>query len=214
MKLSQLSANDLFAMTTDEKWIAVCEDVRDDGEAGDVALLLGTQPEEAIERAMAAAALYRAGRVKHIVASGGVKWAWAGEEISEADFMKRVMIEEGVPEEAILLDNMARTTVENMICGALVMSRELKLANVEHVIVVTSQYHMQRSMALAAALLPRKFILSRYPALACGGREAWLSIAANHKKLDASIALLKLLVDNGVVADVEFNYTPHACVAE
>ena len=59
-------------MSWEEKWNVAMENVRDDGQSGEVALLLGTWPEQTLGRAHAAAELYHAGRVKYIVPSGGV----------------------------------------------------------------------------------------------------------------------------------------------
>ena len=205
MKLSCVSQERIDAMTPNEKWELVCRGIGDDGETADLAILLGSRPERAIERALAAAELYRAGRVKAVLASGGVEWEYNGEMISEADLMKRVMIEAGVPEESILVDNEARTTVENMICSTLVINRTVKISRTESVIIVTSLFHMQRSLALAKALLPRKFKVSGYPSYPSVSREEWLENAGNLKMLDSSITLLKRLIDNRVVEDVEIN---------
>lgn len=205
MKLSNIDINDLLARSYEEKWNIVCGNVKDDGETADVAILLGSRPARAIERASAAAELYRAGRVKHVVASGGVKWEHDGEELSEAELMKRVMIAKGVPEEAIILDNEARTTVENMICSTLVINRTVKISKTDSVIIVTSQSHMRRSLALAKALLPRKFKISGYPSYPDKTKEEWLSDENNCKILDSCITLLKSLVDNRVVEDVDID---------
>lgn len=203
MKLSSIDLKTLLDMTPEQKWEFVSSDIKDDGKMGDVAILLGCCPEIAIERAKAAAALYFEGRVKCIVASGGVKWEHEGDMISEADLMARVMMENGVPESAIILDNEARTTKENMICGTLALNRTAGLQKIESVIIVTSLLHMQRSLALAKALLPRKYEISAYPSYHELGKEEWLSSEKNQKTLDSCIILLKGLVDDGFVDDIE-----------
>ena len=203
MKLSCVTQERIDAMTPNEKWELVCGGIKDDGETADLAILLGSRPVRAIERALAAAELYRAGRVKSILASGGVLWEYNGEMISEADLMKRIMIENGVPEEAILVDNEARTTVENMICSTLVINRTVKISRTESVIIVTSLSHMRRSIALAKALLPRKFKVSAYPSYPSVTTDEWLKNEGNVKMLDSSITLLRRLISNRVVEDVE-----------
>ncbi len=190
-------------MSPEKKWDFVCKDIKDDGKTGEVAILLGCWPEIAIERAKAAAKLYKAGRVNYIVASGGVKWEYCGEQISEADLMKRVLMEDGVPEDAILLDQEARTTKENMLCSALVLNRTIKFSNIDSVVIVTSQNHMLRSLALAKALLPRKFRISGFPSYPKETREEWLAIEKNRIGLDKCIQLLKGLVDDRIVEDID-----------
>ena len=203
MKLSCVNLKTLLDMTPEQKWDFVCSDIKDDGETGDVAILLGCWPEIAIERAKAAAELYHAGRVKYIVASGGVKWEYEGDMISEADLMAHIMIENGVPENAIILDNEARTTIENMICSTLALNRTAEFPKIKSVIIVTSVLHMQRSFALAKAFLPRKFQISRYPSYQELSKEEWLSIDKNRKTLNNCISLFKGLIDDGIVDDVE-----------
>lgn len=205
MKLSSMNLENLLSMTPEQKWDFVCGDIRDDGETADVALLLGCWPEIAIERAKAAADLYLAGRVKYIVASGGVKWDYNGEQISEANLMKRILMEGGVPEDAIILDNEARTTIENMICGTLALNRMKQFPSFKSIIIVTSENHMQRSLALAKAFLPRKFKISAYPSYHEISAENWLKLKKNHTIINLCISLLKGLVDDGIVEDIEID---------
>ena len=206
MKVSSIHLDMLKEMTPEQKWKFVCGDIKDEGETGQVAILLGCWPEGAIERAKAAAKLYRSGRVQYIVASGGVEWEYEGEQISEADLMARILMEEGVPEKAIILDKEARKTVENMICSTLVINRNLQLPNVDSVIIVTTVTHMQRSLALAKALLPRKFKISGYPSYPEESVEEWISVKENQDILDICITLLKGLVDNGIIEDMDVKW--------
>ena len=203
MKLSSMDLDRLLIMSPAEKWDFVCGALRDEGKSGEVALLLGTEPVEARRRAKTAAQLYLAGRVRYVIPSGGVLWNFEGEKLSEATWMTRILLEEGVPREAILADEIARTTVENMIGGSLVIARSLKIKNVRHLILVTSLFHMQRSLALAKALLPRKIEISVCPCLPEEGREAWLASEKNQTALDQAIRLLYGLVKNGVVEDFD-----------
>jgi len=206
MKVSSINLEMLKEMTPEQKWEFVCGDIKDEGESGQAAILLGCWPEIAIERAKAAAKLYHTGRVKYIVASGGVEWEYEGEQISEAALMARVMMEEGVPESAILLDKEARKTVENMICSTLVLNRTLQLPNIESVIIVTSVTHMQRALALAKALLPRKFKISGYPSYPEMSTKEWIAVEKNQEILDICITLLKGLVDNGIIEDMDVKW--------
>ena len=193
MKFSEISLEKLQELSYEQKWNIVCGNIRDDGCSGDVALLLGSRPAFAIDRAHTAAKLYLSGRVKHIVASGGVFWDYNGEKLTEAELMSRVLQKDGVPQSAIIIDNEARTTKENMICGTLAIHRALTFNKLEHVIIVTSQSHMLRSFALAKAFLPRKVSISRCP-----------YISDECRSLDGEIKLIKGIVDDRIVEDIEF----------
>ena len=203
MKITEAKKETLMALSPREKYDFVCGDIRDDGMSAPVALLLGGNPNNARNRALAAAELYRAGRVPYIIPSGGVKWDIDGEMISESHFMKRILMENGVPEEAIILENQATTTVENMIFGTLQIYRKLKFKNAPHVIIVTSEAHMKRSMALAKAIMPRALTFSAYPAFHNAPTDEWFESEANLKALDTEVRLLKDLADSGFIEDIE-----------
>ena len=201
MKLSKLTREEIALMPFEAKVNFVCGSIEDDGMSAPVAILLGGNPNNARPRALAAAELYRSGRVPFIVPSGGVEWDVDGEMISEANYMKRILTENGVPEEAVILENEARTTKENMIYATLQINRKLHFEKVDHVIIVTSRSHMKRSIALAKAFLPRKVTVSAYPAnheaVVAGMPESegkWIA-----KELD----LIKGLVDSRLVEDME-----------
>ncbi len=203
MKISEIEKKALLSMTPEQKYDFVCGDVRDDGMSAPVALLLGGNPNNALPRAKAAAELYRSGRVPFIVPSGGVEWNVGGEMISESHYMKRILMESGVPEEAIILENEARTTKENMIYGTLQINRKLRFEKVDHVIIVTAQWHMKRSIALAKAFLPRKVSISAYPALPEMTRAEQIASPEVIEFCTNEISLIKGLVDSGLVEDME-----------
>ena len=205
MKLSEISKEDLLALSAEQKWNFICSDIKDQGDSGEVALLLGTRPEGARERALAAAKLYNSGRVKYIVPSGGVCWAYEGNTISEAELMTKILIEEGVPEDVIIIENEAKTTRENMIYGTLQINRKNKFYGVDTVIIVTTLIHMKRSYALALAYLPRKVKISSYPSYPAQKKEEWLKSEENTKLLNNEISFIKSLVDNRIIDDMEVN---------
>ena len=201
MKLSELTRKEIAEMPFEKKVDFICGSIVDDGMSAPVAILLGGNPNNAHPRALAAAELYKSGRVSFIVPSGGVKWDFFGEQVSESNYMKRILIENGVPEDAIILENEARTTKENMIYATLQINRKIHWEKVDHVIIVTSRSHMKRSIALAKAFLPRKVTVSAYPAnheaVVAGMSESegkWIA-----KELD----LIKGLVDSRLVEDME-----------
>jgi len=204
MKLSELDVAKLYTLddATKEK-ILFC-DCPDDGGRGDVALLLGSNLRYVMPRVEAAARLYLDGRVKYVMPSGGVEWELDGERISEALYMKRLLLEMGVPEDAILLENEARTTKENMIYGTLQMYRQLKLENVHKVYIVSSELHMRRALPFARNLLPRSIEVAPYAAR--NGVEArvnWNKSVANRARTERSLPLVKKEVDCGGIPDIE-----------
>jgi uncharacterized SAM-binding protein YcdF (DUF218 family) len=121
----------------------------------DVAILLGggvaspTPPRisaefnEAGDRVLHAARLYRAGKVRRILVTGGnVPWVSGG--APEAELTRAYLIEFGVPADAIAIAGQSRNTYENAReIAALWRSGSYKAA-----LLVTSAAHMPRALAV------------------------------------------------------------------
>lgn len=195
MKISETNAACLTGLSGEQKKRIVFSTAEDDGLCCDAALVLGGRLCE--ERADAAAELYHAGRAKYLMPTGGVEWDRGGEMVSEALYLARLLRDRGVPEEAILIENEARTTKENMIYCTLQLQRRLRIENVKRVCIVTSDWHLKRSVELAKLFLPRTVEVSGYAAH--GSDEA---MRAHY--IDRELPLLKKLVDSGLIADIDY----------
>ncbi|MDB5561284.1 MAG: hypothetical protein JWN11_702 [Hyphomicrobiales bacterium] len=98
---------------------------------------------EHADRLMHAADLYKAGKSKFIIASGG-NWRHPGSDHSEAQDMRDVLMRFGVPSEAILMEPNSRDTNENAAFSATLMQQQ----HFATALLVTSGTHMPRSMAV------------------------------------------------------------------
>ena len=194
MKLSEIKKEDIAALSEGQIESIVFGGEKFYDPTAEVALLLGTLPEKAVPRALAAAELYLASKVKYVVPSGGVEWEYEGELVSEAEIMRRVLLERGVPQEAIILENEARTTKENMIYGSLQINRNINFYNVSRVCIVTSPSHLRRGIELARVFLPRCVEVVGYAADHIEGLET----------VRREVPLLKSLVDNRMIDDIIF----------
>lgn len=93
-------------------------------------------------RAEKAAALYRAGRVARIVATGG-----AGDHPpSEARVTRDVLAALGVPETAVILEEHSTTTLENLI------NARALLPEAPPVVIVSDAWHLPRARLAARRL--------------------------------------------------------------
>ena len=97
---------------------------------------------ELVLRVKAAAKAYREGYSNVLIACGGTT---EGHHISEAEVMQALLLEERIPQSAILLENKSQVTIENMLFAARVMGG----AKGKRVLVVTSDYHVRRSVLTA-----------------------------------------------------------------
>jgi uncharacterized SAM-binding protein YcdF (DUF218 family) len=98
----------------------------------------------------------------NVVISGG---KGPGENISEAEAMKRILLRNGIDENRIFEENKSKSTMENF-----KFSDELYSLSDKNIIVVTSDYHIFRAVSMAKKLnykyvkgLPSKSQLSVLP---------------------------------------------------
>jgi uncharacterized SAM-binding protein YcdF (DUF218 family) len=88
-------------------------------------------------RVECAVGLYRAGRVKRLLLSGGV----LRHAPSEAEVMARLARELGIPQEALILEQESRRTAEN----ARLSARILESLGVRRVLLVSDDFHLFRA---------------------------------------------------------------------
>ncbi|WLR52852.1 YdcF family protein [Bacillus tianshenii] len=97
---------------------------------------------EGPERLKQAVHLYNKGAAPYIILSGGSASGKNVDKTPWAERMKEIALRVGVPSRAIILDNEAGSTYENAINVIGILQKE-KLSSV---ILVTSPYHMKRSL--------------------------------------------------------------------
>jgi uncharacterized SAM-binding protein YcdF (DUF218 family) len=100
---------------------------------------------ESADRLWTAARLYKTGIAPRIIVSGGgFLAANAGPATTEAEAMRRFLVDLGVPESAIVDEGKSNNTVENIY-------NVRKMVQDKRVALVTSGFHMPRAMRIAAA---------------------------------------------------------------
>lgn len=203
--LSQFSETALSALTTEQKTKILYGYEPDRGETADVAILLGCHLELTPLRVAAAAELYRTGRVKAVVCSGGVAWQNGGAPVSEADYMRAGLLARGVPAEAIVTENESRNTRENMIFSVACIERTIGWHNVRRVLIVTSAFHMRRSLAWARAFLPRFAEVGGVSAREEHLDEThWFQNEEGRSYVEKNLLYLHRMVVRGETADIAF----------
>lgn len=97
---------------------------------------------ESIDRVYQAARLYRLGKGRRVIVAAGNQ-PWARDLEPEANLIRGLLVEWGVPDGAISLDTSSRNTRENAINGA----ELIREANCQSNLLVTSAWHMPRAVA-------------------------------------------------------------------
>lgn len=95
------------------------------------------------DRVLHGVRLYQQGAAPLLIFSGG-RLDWHSAAASEAQDMSALAQEMGVPASAILRDDASRNTYENAVNTAAILQEQ----NIERFLLVTSAFHMPRSMAI------------------------------------------------------------------
>ncbi len=204
MKLSQTKKEDLSGLTPEQMATIVYGERYSEDTTADAALILGSSQRNATVRARGAVKMYREGRFPYVIPSGGVAWEFDGISMTEAEFMQKLLLTGGVPEEAILLENEATTTKENFIYGTLQLNRRLRLPNVRSVGVITSAFHMRRSMGLAKLLLPRSVTPIAMPVEIIEDPVSYVQTEYGSYWTRRELPLLWELIEQGLIDDIVY----------
>jgi len=97
---------------------------------------------EAIDRVYLTAKLHHAGKAPIVIVTGGNQ-PWSESKTAEADLIRDVLMEWGVPKDAIFLEGSSRNTREN----ALYTKNIINAVSCESPLLVTSAAHMPRAVA-------------------------------------------------------------------
>lgn len=160
-------------------WIAAGPSITG-AERGETAIVLGAAVDDEEPSPVFAARidhavdLYRAGRIKRLLLTGGRSQE---DSLSEAEAGAAYARKKGVPAASILLEDQSRTTRQNLENAKLV----LKDSASAPVLIVSDPLHMRRAMAMARDVgldaLPSATSHSRYRSLATQlpflAREVW-----------------------------------------
>lgn len=124
--------------------------------------------------------------------------------MSEADRMQFTALKMGVSPEDLLLDNLSMTTIENMVCSMVTLEQSVRLYNIQELILVTTSYHMRRSLGLARMLLPKWIRI--IPCIAEDRntrRDNWWKTEVGTKRVYTEIELMIHYIKKGIMDDFE-----------
>lgn len=147
MKVSTIEEDQINADIVDQ---VLYEGLDYKNQMADCALVLGSS--SAVKyRVPTVVALYKDNRIKHIVMSGGRRLDTSN---TEAMTMKNEAIRLGVHDQALILEETSLTTKENILCSLLSLDRAFKLSKINRLLLVTTRYHMRRSLLMAQTYMP------------------------------------------------------------
>jgi SanA protein len=149
--LVALSVAFLFLVTGTNLWIVQSTDKKNftyisEIPVNDVGLLLGTSKYNRngkpnpffVNRIQAAADLYHAGKIKHIIVSGDN----GALSYNEPRDMRRALVKQGVPESSITLDFAGFRTLDSVV-------RSKKVFGQNNITIISQRFHNQRALFIA-----------------------------------------------------------------
>ena len=179
------------------------EGMEDTGENVDCIIVLGSikATQYRVPKAVNA---YNAGRANKIMLCGGALRNFPEGEIIEAEHMYKRVLELGVPERDVILENTSQSTVENILCALVELQRTFWLNKVNSVLLVTTTYHMRRSLAIAKYLFPMHIDIIPCPADDNNtNRNSWMNTPEGVERTKAEALNIIRCVNNGVIPDFE-----------
>jgi len=200
MLVSKIREEDLTPQIVDR---LLFEGLEDTGENADCILVLGSM-KAAKYRVPVAVQAYKAGRASKIMLCGGKLRDFPDGKYSEAEHMRQAAITLGVDEEDIILENNSQNTVENMRFALVELQQVFDLSKVRRVLLVTTAYHMRRSLAIARSLFPEHVTVIPCPANDNNTRrENWMNTPVGTERAKAEAMRIVQYVTNSVIPDFE-----------
>ena len=200
MLVSKIKEVDLSAEIIDR---LLFQGLEDSGEPVDCVIVLGSI-KAAKYRVPVAVKAYQHGRAGKIMLCGGKLRDFPDGKYSEAEHMRRAALGSGVHEEDIILENKSMNTVENLLCALVELQRAFGLHAIRKVLLVTTAYHMRRSLAIARYLFPAHIKVIPCPANDTNTRrENWMQSDVGIQRAKNEAMKIVAYVNNGVIPDFE-----------
>ena len=200
MLVSQITEKDLTIEVIDK---LLFQGLEDTGENADCIIVLGSI-KAAKYRVPVAVQAYKAGRARKIMLCGGKVREFPDGNYSEAKHMRQAALALGVAEEDIVLENSSQNTVENILFALIELQRTLWLNKVRRVLLVTTAYHMRRSLAIARYLFPDHIEIIPCPANDNNTRrDNWMNTSVGVERAKGEAMKIVSSVMGGIIPDFE-----------
>ena len=200
MLVSRIKEDDLTCEVVDR---LLFQDIEDTGENADCILVLGSV-KAAKYRVPVAVDAYKAGRARKIMLCGGKLRDFSDGNYTEAEHMRRAVLEWGIAEGDIIVENSSQNTVENILFALVELQRTFWLNHVRSVLLVTTAYHMRRSLAIARYLFPEHIAIIPCPANDNNTkRDNWMNTPVGMERAKGEAMNIVRCVINGLIPDFE-----------
>ncbi len=198
MFISALTMDDLNDEIVDRVLFAGLQDT---GEKADCILVLGSKKACAY-RVPAAVKAYQGNRCAKMIMCGGKVRDFPEGSMSESRRMRLCAESLGVKSEDILVDEHSLNTVENVQQALVLLQRNFGLHQIHSVLLVTTSYHMRRSLCIAQYLFPKHIHVIPCPADDTNTRrDNWMNNPEGRNRALGEIKKIIASVENGLFPD-------------
>ncbi len=178
-------------------------DLEDTGEAVDCIIVLGSIKASKY-RVPVAVDAYAHKRANKILLCGGKLRDFPDGCYSEAKHMCKTALELGITKENIILENTSQNTVENIRFAQIELQKAFCLNEVRKVLLVTTAYHMRRSLAIAQHLFPEHITIIPCPANDTNTRrDNWMNTPVGIERAKNEAKKIIQYITNGIIPDFE-----------
>lgn len=200
MLVSKIKEQDLTNELVDRLLFQGLDDM---GENADCIIVLGSV-KAAKYRVPVAVDAYKTGRAGKIILCGGKLRDFPAGKYSEAEHMHQTALDLGVAVEDVILENASQNTVENILFALTELQRTFYLNKVSKVLLVTTAYHMRRSLAIARYLFPEHIAVIPCPANDTNTRrDNWMNTPVGIERAKGEAMKIVAYVNRGIIPDFE-----------
>ena len=199
-KVSQIDKNNITSDIVDK---LLFTNIEDDGEPVDCIIVLGSIKASKY-RVPVAVHEYQKGRANKLLLCGGSVRDFAEGSMQEAEHMYHAAIAMGACEEDIILEKRSTNTVENVLGALMELQTSFWLNKINRVLLVTTTYHMRRSLAIARYLFPKHIEIIPCPADDNNTkRDNWTNSEEGRARATSEVKNIISCVEQGVFPDFE-----------
>ena len=182
------------------------QDLEDTGDKADCIIVLGSLKASKY-RVPVAVDAYKAGRANKLVLCGGKLREFSTGRCSEAEHMHNTALALGASAKDVIIENASLNTVENILFAMIALQRTFGLNNIHRVLLVTTAYHMRRSLEIARYLFPKHIAIIPLPANDTNTRQDnWMNTPAGITRAKSEAIKIVRYVQDGIIPDFEISF--------
>ena len=179
------------------------QDLEDTGDKADCIIVLGSLKASKY-RVPVAVDAYKAGRANKLVLCGGKLREFSTGRCSEAEHMHNTALALGASAKDVIIENASLNTVENVLFAMIALQRTFGLNNIHRVLLVTTAYHMRRSLEIVRYLFPKHIAIIPLPANDTNTRQDnWMNTHAGITRAKSEAIKIVRYVQDGIIPDFE-----------